>query len=205
MAQELLPISNLQNSTDALSGDEDIPLNIAGPTTRRVKSRLFALPTDPFVLFAPNGSLTSSRVITAGGGIVFNYAVPGQLIISAASGGAGPIIYGNRVAVALGAASVNNLDPPGWDQGLDKNGMSVTPFAGGSTITGIDTSSMVDGQSFLMMNMSDVDTVTLAHESGLSSANNRFHLPLMSDLSVVPGQIVTVVFETTTNRLRVSV
>lgn len=203
MAQDLLPISDLTELTDPLVGTEDIPLNVPGPNTQRVKSRKFALPTDPLVLFAANGSITGGRVLTPGTGLTFNLSVDGQLIVSAVSaGGTGPVVYGNRSTI-ITAAVENDLSPPGWNGGLDKNGMNIQPTLGGTVLSGIVTGGMTDGQSLFVMNFSDTDTLTLLHESVLSAPFNRFHLPLLADLIIQPAQSVTLIFETLTNRLRV--
>lgn len=204
MAIDLTKISQLPPGAAPLTGNEQVPMVQAGGTVR-MTSRDFVLPTDPLVVFAAVGALTAARVLTQGSGVVFNTSVAGQFIISVVSaGGAGPIVYGNRISAVPGATE-DDYNPTGWDQGLDKNGLSLTPPGGGTTISGIDTTAVVDGQAFQLANMSDTDTITLLHESVLSAANNRFHLPLLADMTLQVGQMVTIMYETDTNRLRVSV
>lgn len=203
MANTFVPIASLPLLPSPPSLGMEMAIQAAG-VTWKVDARSFPLPTDTFITWQDQvADLVNSRVLTAGSGISINYAVPGQVIITSSGASGGPIFFNNYVVDVAVAGNNNNFNPGAWAGGLDRSGMRLTTSGGAPTITGIDTSAMLDGQTFQLMNLDTIETITLAHQSVLSSANNRFALPLNSDFSLLPGQCVEVVFETTTNRLRI--
>lgn len=80
------------------------------------------------------------------------------------------------------AASVNNYAPAGWGPTVTR--LMLAAAAGGSTVTGLDATGVVDGTTRIVVNTSTTDSLTFPHLSGSSLAANRF-----SNAGAVAAQI----------------
>lgn len=79
------------------------------------------------------------------------------------------------------AAQANDYTPTGWDTATHVR-QAIT---GSQTITGFGTSALVKNK--FIFNISTVDTLTLAHDSGSSLSDNRIRCPYGVDLAIPPG------------------
>lgn len=94
------------------------------------------------------------------------------------------------------AAQQNNYSPTSWS-GAD---IVRLTFTGSQTITGFD--SVATAVRKIIVNTDTVDSLTIANESGSSTAANRVICPNGANLVVPPGGTVTIVYDTTSTRWR---
>jgi hypothetical protein len=199
---DLVKISDLPALATPLTDNMQFPV-AGGGTTYSVTARHFVLPADPIITAVDfSSSLPASRHLEAGTGIsIVDGGAGGAITISASSSGM-IIVYNLKLTVTPGA-SENNYDPVGWNAGLNINRLQVNVPGGGSTWTGLAASGAVDGQVVMFINDSATDLLTLAHESGLSTAANRFRCPGAGDFILVPYQAVMTVYDGTNSRWRI--
>jgi len=91
---------------------------------------------------------------------------------------------------ALGSSQNNYA---GW---VGSTTLRITPSAAIS-LTGLSATTAEVGTILHILNMSAVNTLTLVHESGASSAANRFFFSTGANLVIQPLQIVTVMYTNT--------
>lgn len=72
----------------------------------------------------------------------------------------------------LGAANINDFSPA--SPYPDIQVLRLTPFAGGTTLTGLVGPSPAVGQRLILCNVSTVDSITLTYNDGSSTGANRF-------------------------------
>lgn len=203
MAATFVPISSLPVLGTTPGIGMSLAIQAAG-VTYQVDARQFPLRTDTLLTWQSQAAdLPNSKMLTAGLGISIALGVSGVATISASPFAGGSVLFNSKVVAAIPTASENDFNPVGWAQGLDMSAMRLTPAAGGSTLTGIDATAMVDGQTVQLFNQSTVDTILLLNQSGLSAAGNRFFLPLNADFPVLPGQVVLFIKDTDSGSLRV--
>lgn len=89
------------------------------------------------------------------------------------------------------SATENNYGPANW---LLAQIVRFLPAAGDSTMTGMVAEGLAQVVRSIV-NVSDVDTLTLAHEDGGSSAANRFKLVGASDVVLGPGESATLFYD----------
>lgn len=202
MINEFVKISALPPADLPLTGNEQIPMNQVGNTSKATSGD-FVLPVDSIILYSDIGRLTQygARVLTSGPGISISVAAD-HVIISASSSG-GIIVFDLKILVNVPAGPTDDWNPTGWNEGAGISSLRMIPANGGSTLNGIDSSGMVDGQTVQMMNQSTVDSILLINESGTSALRNRFFLPLNADFNILPGQVVELIYDADTNRLRI--
>lgn len=130
-----------------------------------------------------------------GPGITIEVDTGGQIIISATGSG-------GTLVDATPAAVENNYDPPDWNGGAGVNQLRITPFAGGSSITGLESSGIDEGDYVTLMNQSAVDSIDLPHDAAGSTAANRFYGPGGADFSIPPLASVRITKDLTLSRWR---
>lgn len=115
----------------------------------------------------------------------------GWTLFTAGGGGGG----GSGVPVDASAGAVeNNFNPAGWAGGLGVSQLRITPAGGGSSITGLDSSGVSDGEERTLMNESAADTITLPNNAGGSSAGNKFFGPGGFDVALEPRGGLRIIF-----------
>lgn len=105
---------------------------------------------------------------------------------------------------ALGAGSTHNYSPVDVATSLPFYEVQVIrqpTNAAGSTVTGLDATSVLDGQYVVIENLGP-GVLTLAHESGSSTAANRFTLPNAVDMVIDSGGAVMLFRDATSARWR---
>ena len=76
------------------------------------------------------------------------------------------------VLTATPGATEDDYDPgSGWP---NVNVLRLTPFAGGTVLTGLDSSAGARGQLVLVCNIGSTDAIEVNHEDASSLADNRF-------------------------------
>jgi hypothetical protein len=73
-------------------------------------------------------------------------------------------------------SSANNYAPSGYIGG-STNRLLLTPFGGGSTLTGLSSSMVTDNWEVFIYNQSATDVIDFLHLSASSTAANRFSCP----------------------------
>lgn len=198
MAFDLVPISQLPPAVDPIDpGSSQFPVEMQG-VTYRIPGAAFVLPEYPLLTFSNIGALTGARVLTAGAGITFSTLTPGQLIVSAALSNVA-ILFNSRV-VASPTGTENDYNPTGWNGSLGRSALWLEAAAAGTTLTGLDASAVSDGQAVALKNTSATDLLTLAAESSDSAAVNRFETPGGGDFTIIPKQIVFLIYDSIATR-----
>jgi hypothetical protein len=103
--------------------------------------------------------------------------LPVRSYMPSSVGGSGGSVSLGIISANL-AVTQNNFAPPGF--GAATTTLLLTPFAGGSTITGMAAGAT--NQTLLVCNVSATDSITFLHKSGLSLAANQFSLPMGQSL-----------------------
>ncbi len=80
------------------------------------------------------------------------------------------------------------------------NVVRATPAGTGSTFTGIVGG--VSGRVLTIVNIGTIDNVSLAHDSGSSTAANRFFLPNAATLAILPHGSATIWYDSASSRWR---
>lgn len=122
----------------------------------------------------------------------FGGGSPGGWVLFSGGGGGGGST-GTPVDATAGA-NENNWNPTGWAGGDGVSQLRITPAGGGSTITGLDSSGVQDGDERTLQNESAVDTITLPNNAGGSSAGNRFFGPGGADVALEPRGGFRIIF-----------
>lgn len=99
--------------------------------------------------------------------------LPVRSYMPTAAGGSGGAVSIGVISANL-AVTQNNYSPPGF--GSATTTLLLTPFAGGSTITGLAAGFSL--QPLTICNVSATDSITFTHKSGLSTLANQFALPM---------------------------
>lgn len=140
-----------------------------------------------------NGSLTVESL--GGTGVVTSSLTSGDTRLQ---GMINIEAYASPAALSLG--NNDNYDP-----GVTWPGVSVlrmTPNAGGSTITGLDSTGVGTGYVVLLVNLSSTVTITIAHEDGNSTAANRFVLANAANLALRPHAAIMGWYDVISSRWR---
>ena len=121
--------------------------------------------------------------------------VPGNLVM-----GGTPILGERRniISPSTVSATQNNYNPTGWDTA----GIVRLIFTGSQTITGLAAPNSGGTQLKYIANIDATDTLTLSHESGSSSAQNRLSCPQGTNLTIPPLSGVWVMYDATSLRWR---
>lgn len=89
------------------------------------------------------------------------------------------------------AVSQNDYGPTNW---LPAKIVRLFPAVGGSTITGLLSSGLVDPIKTII-NMSATENIVLADQSVLSAAANRFAVNGGGDFTMIPGTALTIFYD----------
>lgn len=137
---------------------------------------LFVEPLDGFEVW----------VVDEGRKVRFRTGSPnGWELVGEGGGGSGGLTFDQSVTDNPGATE-DDYDPSGWNAGDGMNRMRLTPAGGGSSITGVEAGSTVDGQAVLFCNDSAVDNLTFPHEGAGSTPVNRFQNVVVGDVVLLP-------------------
>lgn len=103
-----------------------------------------------------------------------------------------PIFYTFAISVSdAPAASVNDYAPAGFGAGTNR--LRITPFAGGTTLTGLSANLITDGASIVVFNESATDVLRFTNSDAASLAANRFLTPGTDPFSLIPQDGVLLV------------
>lgn len=103
----------------------------------------------------------------------------------------GPLMYGQD-SLALGGATVNDWAPTAG--ALLK---FVTPFSGGSNITGIIYNSNFAGTVFQIINLDDTDNIIFKHENaGTATTSRRIRTTTGNDVILYPREMAYLFYDT---------
>jgi hypothetical protein len=111
----------------------------------------------------------------------------------------GGLRLGADITPASIGASQNNYAPTGvGDAAIIRQDVT----AAGVSITGLATDG--DGRVLIIVNLSATNSLTLPHESGASTAANRFTCPNAAGVIISPNGAATLLYDTTTARWRIT-
>lgn len=106
-------------------------------------------------------------------------------------------IQGSRVASPAALSSGNNNN---YSIGDTVTSLRLTPNAGGSTITGITNG--FPGRKLTLINLGSA-AITLAHQSGSSTAANRLISPSNASVTMPSNDVALLEYDGTTERWRI--
>jgi hypothetical protein len=186
------------------------PLNLTGLTgaSQNRFVRLVNAGAVNLTLISASGLSLAANQFSLGGNIIL---VPGacvelvclipalgwNLISSSVAGGGGggggsTPTFASSVTDATPGSADNNYSPAGYVGGTT-NSLLVTAAVGGTTLTGLSATGVVNGWTILLKNMSATDAITLTNQDAGSTAANRFDNTNSVSWSIAPraAQLLT--------------
>lgn len=188
---EFIPISQLPDTPDLEVTDGMYFIVSGAGVSYRAQARQLVLPADPLLTAVDfSSNLPGSRYLAAGAGVTLVDGGAGNALTIIASSSGSIIVMDQSVDAALNATETN-WNPTGWDGGLAKSRLRVTPSASANLLNSLDSSGCVDGQTIAVYNDSTTQMLRIPHQAA-GAAGNIFRTPGGATFSIVPYQCVLI-------------